>query len=172
MELKRKTFLIDGTMEEKMELLRKHNSFINLTEVFRLAINELYNNTFDYKYKPNPLLPTTATTEETAIKNATIKAKAKHVAKKTAEDLRLESKVNMCNTLLGGEVVENPDGSKVCVFTQYTLSGDNSLRVPLAQVDPIIAETSLFMPSKAAIFKNRPEVKKHYEKLNPEETKA
>ena len=133
-------------------------------EICRRGIEELYNKYF----KPYSTGSKAVLTPEAQFQSAQIKAKAKHIEKKTQEELKYEKKIKMCQRSLGGEVEENPDGSRVCVFTQYTLSGDNKLTIPLAQVDPIVAETSLFMPSKASIFKNRPEIEKLFNKLNKE----
>lgn len=170
-KLTRKTFLVDESMLEKMDMLMKHHSYINLTELFRHAMNKLYNDTFDYKYKPVTAV-SGLNKEEIALKNAEIKAKAKGVTEKVFNDQKLEKKIQMCSDLFDGEVKEDENGNKVCVYTQYTIGGDNEITIPLVQVDPVVASNSVFLPSKEAIFKNRPDVRKKYEKKDKQKSSS
>jgi len=105
-KLKRKTFLVDQDMLDKMELIRKFESCLTLTEVFRMAINFLYKEgAGNYKNnKLNPLVGSVQTTEEYAIKSAQIKAKTKMAMEKAETDERNVQKVSMCEDIYGGKV--------------------------------------------------------------------
>ncbi len=151
-----------------IEMMKAIESEIGLTtagEICRRAIEELYGKYFKAYATTSRGNPTN--NEESAMLAAKIRAKTKVVEKQTEEELRNQKKVTMCERMLGGYVHENANGSKSCKFTQYTLQGDSELTVPLNQVDPIIAETSLFMPSRVSVFKNRPEVENIFKKLKP-----
>lgn len=103
--------------------------------------------------------------EETMEDKAKRKAEEKRLIKEAEEMAKLKPKIEMCQNLLGGEIETNENGFKFCRFTQYTLSDDNSLKIPILQVAPIIAETSLFMPDRETVFKKRPDIKKLFSKL-------
>lgn len=163
MKLTRKTFLADDTLLEKMELLRKHNSLLTLTEVFRLSVNTLYNSTIgNYKFKADPNLSTNVTVEEVAIKGARLKQKVKQITEEEEQKLRIEKKINMCKDLFNGEMSED---NKYCVFTSYGLKDDTEIKLPVNQIDPIVAQNSLFVPSMESIFKNRKDVRKIFSKV-------
>lgn len=149
---------------DMIEEIMKQTGFSSIAAVVTRSIEELYKNTF--KYGADPLTKTGLNDNDDVItKKAEAKAKEKIATKQAEQDVKFAPKIDMCINLLGGEVEENENGHKFCRFTQYNLAGDNESLIPLMQVDPIIAETSLFMPSKEAIFRNRTDVKEKFSKL-------
>jgi len=154
---------------EMMEAIAEQTGWKNASEIVRRGVEELY-----FKFFPayrTGISTKGAPSEEAAIKNAEIKAKAKVAGKKVEAEEKFAKKIDMCENMLGGEVIENAGGFKFCKFKQYSFTSDSDLEIPIAQVDPIVAETSLFVPSREAIFKHRPEVKKLFDKLNKENDK-
>jgi len=159
-KLIRKTFLVEESMLEKMELMQAHLSLVTLTDVFRNAINLMYNNSLgDYKYRPDPLL-SSSRLEEIAMRKAEIKVKAKQAGKDAVVDSKYEGKTEICEDILGGRVEEKANGDRVCVFTQYSISGDKEEILPLKQVTADMENTHMYIPSKKAVLKNRPELNK------------
>lgn len=89
------------------------------------------------------------------------KANEKKLIKEAEDIAKIKPKMEMCINLLGGTIEENENKHKFCRFKQYSAFGeDQSLLIPILQVAPIIAETSLFMPDRETVFKKRPDVKK------------
>jgi hypothetical protein len=131
------------------------------TQIVRRAIEELYKQTF--KYGKDPISNAGPNdSDETIARKATVKAREKQALKEAEELEQLGPKIKMCEDMLQGEVRTNENGNKVCVFTQYNFDKENELIIPLGEVDPIIAKTSLFFPSQANIFKRRPDVAKKF----------
>ncbi len=146
---------------EMMEAIAAQSGWDQPTEIVKRGLEELYIKYFP-AYKTNK---PTGDTEEAIIKTAVIRAKAKAAAIKTEEDLYEQEKVTMCEELFNGVAEERSDGVKICRFTQYTLRGDTEINMPLSQVGPTTANNMLFIPSKEAIFRNRKEVEKLFNKL-------
>jgi hypothetical protein len=166
--LVRKTFLVDQDMLDKMELIRKYESCLTLTEVFRMAINLLYKEGVGI-YKNNKIGVGIGNNEEYAIKNAQLKVKTKMAMEKAEQDERNTKKVSMCEDIFNGEVMEKADGSMVCVYTSYNAWDeklDEVLELPLAQLDTQLADNTVLVPSKDAVFKNRSEIKKKFKRLS------
>jgi hypothetical protein len=159
MKTHKKVILFTSVQLQMVEDLKTKTGFGSLAEIIRNGL-AMYHKSYFPSYKAVEI------SEDTALRHAEIKAKARVVTNKTKEALKYEKKIDICKNLLGGEVVENADGSKVCKFTQYSLVDDTEQMLPLPQVDKIIADTSLFMPTKESIFKNRPEVRKLFSKLS------
>jgi|2_EtaG_2_1085320.scaffolds.fasta_scaffold20009_4 hypothetical protein len=134
---------------QMMNEIATKGGWATATEIVKRGIEELHMKYFRYN-KP-------ALDEKLVIKTAQVKARAKVEAQKTKEDMRLEEKIKVCTQTLKGEVQNN-----MCMFTQYAVlpSGDKKMEVPLTQVDPVLAENSLFLPSKEAVLKARHALKK------------
>jgi len=149
---------------DMVEAIMDHTGFNTVTSVVTRAIEQLYKDTF--KYGADPLTKAAINDDDSTInKKAEVKAKSKIAVKDAELAAKQAPKIEMCLNLLGGEVETNENGFKFCRFTQYTLNGDTEGLIPLMQVDPIIAETSLFTPSREAVFRNRPDVKEKFNKL-------
>lgn len=150
---------------DMMDALMKETGWNTPTQLVRRGIEELYKQTF--KYGKNPLDEAqTSDPKEVMVKKAVAKAEAKKVLKDQEELLKLEPKMNICTNLLGGEVETDENGYKYCVFTMFAPKEENDARqkLPIRQVDALLAETSLFTPSKEVVFKLRPDIKKKFSK--------
>lgn len=145
---------------DMIEAIMAHTGHSTVTSVVTRGIEELYKNTF--KYGTDPLSGGTPV----GIGDEAIETQAERIAKKktaikSAEETeRMRPKVLMCQRLLKGELYTDDNNNKFCRFTQYRVGGDDQeCTIPLGQVDPIIADTSLFMPSKKSVLNKRPELK-------------
>lgn len=149
----RKVITFSKVNIDMMEALALKTGWVTPSEIVRRALEELHGKYF----KPYVVGGITPSTEGDAVRSAELRAKSKHIESKRLEELQNEKKALICTDLLKGEVVDG-----MCVFTQYTLKGDNRMTLPLSQVDPIIAETSLFMPSKEAVLNKRPDLQEKF----------
>lgn len=149
---------------DMIDAISKETGWDTPTQVVKRGIEELYKQTF--KYGKDPLsIAQDGDSVETIGKKAERKAEGKRLIKEAEEKAKLAPKIQMCENLLNGEITTNENGFKFCKFTQYTMTDDKECIVPILQVAPIIAETSLFMPDRETVFKRRPEVKKLFAKL-------
>lgn len=149
---------------EMAEAIGSQIGINKLTQIVARGIEELYKQTF--KYGKDPFNEGGANdSEEVLIKKAVRKVKASQTIKEEQDKARLEPKINTCLNILGGEIETNENGHKFCRYTSYTLKDEQSQLIPINQVDPVLAETSLFIPSREAIFNNRPEVAKRFSSL-------
>lgn len=99
--------------------------------------------------------------DESPEERAQRKAEEKRLQKEAEELAKIKPKMDMCLNLLKGEIETNSAGDKFCRFTQYHAFGDDTKpMLPIRQVAPIIAETSLFVPDRETVLKRRPELKK------------
>lgn len=164
MKLTRKTFLCTDKILEMMGAIQKEIGAKTETAVFEASIVALYKSLS--KYGKDLLTDDKSDdSEETLIKKAKIKIKTQELIKDEEENARLQPKIKICTSILGGEIEENENRHKFCRYTSYTLKEDQSQLIPLRQVDAVLAETSLFIPSREAVFKNRPEVAKKFKSL-------
>lgn len=99
--------------------------------------------------------------EENAIAVAQIKAKAKIAAKEVEAQAKWAPKIEMCENMLHG-TVEESNGSKFCHFNMHTPTGSLKQMIPLAQVDPVVAETSLFSPDKETVLASREDLRAEF----------
>lgn len=165
--LTRKTFLCTEKQIEIIKVLKDKFGIKTETGVFDMAIQALYEKTF--KYGEDPLTNSTnSDSPESILKKAKAKAQAKVALKQAEEQAKIQPKIDMCLNLLGGEIETNENGFQFCRFTTFGTSPekDKSQMIPIKQVDPIIAETSLFFPDREIVYKHRPEVKELFDRLN------
>lgn len=159
----RKLITLSERNLDMIEAIAKETGWDTSTLVIRRGIEELYKQTF--KYGKDPLNNASENdTPEVIAKKAKNRAEIKQAQKEAEELAKLKPKIDMCINLLGGEIETNEKGFKYCRFTQYGTeeSKDSSLSIPIKQVDPIIAETSLFMPSKEVVFAKRVDIKSKF----------
>lgn len=149
---------------EMIEALKKETGFSATTQIVVRGIEELYSSTF--KYGRSPLSDSGPNDSEEALVNkAMVKAKAKKALADAQEKIKLAPKVNICENILGGEVKKDELGYSYCHFKTFHTdeSKDAEQVIPLRQCDPVLAETSLFTPSREAVFKARKDIKKLFE---------
>lgn len=147
---------------DMMDALMEETGWDTPTQIVKRGIEELYRQTF--KYGKDPIGSTEVNTEENLIKKAIVKVKAKKLIKEAEDNAKLQPKIDFCLNNLLGQVETNEGGYKFCRFTTYTLKDDQSQLLSIKQMDPILLETSLFSPSKEAVFKHRPAIKKLFNK--------
>lgn len=170
METKRKTNkkLIDFSDRqlEMIDLISEHTGFTKTADIVRIGIQELYDKYYK-SYKTGQSSRTLGNqSEETLVKNAMIKSKAKILTEQAEEEMRLQPKIDICKNVLHGEIETNSNGTKICRFKQYNAffpEKDNEQVVPLSQVGAYLAETSLFIPAKEVVFKNRKDIKDKFD---------
>lgn len=140
-----------------VEELKKRTGIKSLTAI---VINGLV--AYHKSYFPAYASNSSPLSEEDVVKQAVVKAKAKKALADAEELERLRPKINICENLLHGEVKTDEKGFRYCHFTQFrkTQSEDKPQMIPLRQVDPILAETMLFMPSKESVLKSRADLRK------------
>jgi len=157
MKLIRKAYLIEDAMLNKMEILKKDLTLTTATNVIRTAINLLWKDT--YKYGTDPLLNVSnSSTVEDVAKRKVLLDVAK---KKVAQDLKDAPKINRCLNDLCGEIVINPDGSKMCKWENHNMTNSYEQIIPLNQCGEYLI-SNLFQPSKEAVFKARPDLAKKF----------
>ena len=165
----KKLFNYSDTHFKMIEELKKRTGISNANTLLQNALVAYHKSYFPAYAQGNVgIIDPDETKEERAIR----RAEEKRITKEAEENEKLKPKIDMCHNLLGGEVETNEKGFKFCRFTMYsTLGDDQSQMLPLAQVAPIIAETSLFMPDKETVLKKRPDVKKLFLKLEKKNEK-
>jgi len=158
----KKTINYSEIHHKMLEDLKQRTGILNANALILNAIVDYHSGYFPAYVKNTQGLP-----NETPLEKAERKANEKKLLKEAEEKAKLAPKIEMCEKLLGGTIEINENGYKFCKFTQYRAFGDDqSCSIPLLQVAPIIAETSLFIPDKQTIFSKRKEIKKLFEKLN------
>jgi len=169
METKKRTnkkiITLSDRQLDMIDLISEHTGIEKTTDVIRIGIQELY----DKYYKSYKTGQSTRNignqSEEDLIKQAMAKGKAKILTEKAEEELRLQPKIDICLNMLKGEIETSPSGSRTCKFKQYNAfdeSKDADQIVPLNQVGAYLAETSLFIPAKEVVFKNRKDIKSKF----------
>lgn len=166
MEKKRtnkKIITLSDRQLDMIDLISEHTGIEKTTDVIRIGIQELYDKYYK-SYKTGQ--STRNISEEDLIKKATAKSKAKIIGEKAEEELRLQPKIDICLNMLKGEIDTSSSGTKICRFTQYNgfdATKDAEQVVPLSQVGAYLAETSLFIPAKEVVFKNRKDIKDKFD---------
>lgn len=105
--------------------------------------------------------------EKTTLKPEQIavnKVEAKALEKKAEQERKEKEKSTICIRELYGRVEDDGNGNKYCIFPTHTTENTSEMKIPLLQSSPIIAKTSIWMPSKEAVLKARPDLKKTYGK--------
>lgn len=156
MALQRKTYLIEDAMLEKMEILREKNTHLTQVDVIRAAINAYWKLTF--KYGTDPLEGSMRGSSVTMEEKAKRKAQSKMAEKKAELDMKLQPKKDMCVNLLGGKVVEQPDGSLICEWQTHDTRHSHDQSVPIQMVGDYLLN-NLYIPDKETVLKARPELR-------------
>lgn len=165
MKTYKKVIIFTEGQLKMVDELKEKTGFATLAEIIRNGL-AAYHKTYYPAYSTSS--KGSEVSEETAIRHAEIKARAKIAAEKATEDKRNEKKIHVCENILGGHIEETSNGDKMCSFMSYgiTPAGDHENIYPISQIDPVLAETSLFLPSKTSVWKHRPEVRQAFRKLD------
>lgn len=161
----RKVIVLTPRHIEMMEILSSQIGLDKSTDLMKRGLEELFRS-YNPSYKIGNGLRNAVKTEEQLIVEATAKSKAKIIGEKAEEELRLQPKIDICLNMLKGEIETSSSGTKICRFTQYNgfdAKKDAEQVVPLSQVGAYLAETSLFIPAKEVVFKNRKDIKDKFD---------
>lgn len=160
----RKVIVLSPRHIEMMEILSSQIGLDKSTDLMKRGLEELFRS-YNPSYKIGNGLRNAVKTEEQLIVEATAKSKAKIIGEKAEEEARLQPKIDICLNMLKGEIETSSNGSRTCKFKQYNAfdeSKDADQIVPLNQVGAYLADTSLFIPSKEVVFKNRKDIKSKF----------
>lgn len=156
----KKMIVLNDRQREMLTLIRKQTGAQSDSAVIYRGIEELYGKMFP-AYKFGGAQPT-KTDEETMVTLAKNKAKGKIETKKIMEEAKWAPKIEMCVSLLHGTVEESGSGARVCRFKMHMPTSSVEQVIPLMQVDPIVAETSLFSPDKETVLASREDLRKEF----------
>lgn len=160
-KLRKKTISLTERHSEMIDLIQKQIGLSTSSAVLYRGLEELYGKLFP-SYKYGGTSPT-KTDENTHIAVAINKQKGKEAAKKVQEEAKWAPKIDMCVNMLHGSVEQRGSG-RVCVFKMHTPMDSVEQVIPLIQVDPIVAETSLFSPDKETVLASREDLRKQFSK--------
>lgn len=143
---------------DMIDALMAETGWSKPTQVILRGIEELYKTTFRYGKDPvgGTVLPQDS--DEVITKKAESKAKLEVAKKLAAENLRLKPKIDRCINTLKGEIITNPDGSRLCKYKTHDTSGSYDQSIPINQCGDYL-EAGQFMPDKATVLKHRPDLK-------------
>jgi hypothetical protein len=158
---KRKNFLIEDTMQEDIEILKKHLRIPTDVAVIRAGIGCLWKDTFKYGTDPRLNLNSSSTSSLESI--AERKVKLKIAEEKVKEDLKNQPKINRCIYDLGGEVITNSDGSMTCKWQTHDTRHSYDQEVGIEQCGEYLLN-NLFIPDRATVLKARPELNEKFGK--------
>lgn len=160
-EVKKKSFkkmiVLNDRQREMLAMVRKQTGAPSDSAVIYRGLEELYGKLFPaYKFGGG-----TTGDKDTAVSIGRMKAETKIESKKVMEEAKWAPKIEMCENMLHGEVQQRGSG-RVCVFKMHTPSESIEQTIPLIQVDPIVAETSLFSPDKDTVLASREDLRKQF----------
>lgn len=145
---------------DMMEALMKETGWNTPTQIVRRGIEELYKNTF--KYGKDPILGSGNIEVNTIEKIAERKVKLKVAQEKVAQDLKDKPKIDRCLNILKGEIITNPDGSKICKWQTHDAHKSHDQSISLSQCGEYLVD-NLFMPDRETVLKARPELRSKFE---------
>jgi hypothetical protein len=122
-----------------------------------MSLKSFYETT--YKYGADPFNGGSSSSVVSLENVAERKVKLKLAEEKIKQDIKDQPKIDRCINDLGGEVITNPDGSKVCQWYNHTVKEDQLQTIPLSQCGDYLID-GLWIPSKEAVLKARPKLKK------------
>lgn len=134
----------------------------SFTAVMERGLDMIYNKTFPAYIPRQSGAKTKENTQLTPEQVAENKVEAKELAKRAEQARKEKEKSTICIREMFGRVEDDGNGNRYCVFPTHTTESSSDLKVPLMQASPIIAQTSIWMPSKEVVLKARPELKKLY----------
>lgn len=134
-----------------LENLRSEHGAKTYTTIFDMALSALYKKSMTYGRDPF------TSEDEKITKRVEEKAKTKVIAK----TLKEQPKIDRCINELGGEVVENPDGTKVCNYFTHDVNKSYAQSVPIHQCGEYLVE-KLFMPDRETVLSARKDLRKKF----------
>jgi len=153
----RKTFILTEKQEEMMEMIRDKHGLKSFAGVFDRILAESYKDDFkDYiitRGSPRtPLDPKDL---------ARLQLELKDEKAKVEVEARANKKVDICENMFHGKVIENGSGLKICRFPVYSTKPekDSEDQIPLSQISEDLRHM-MFAFDEAQILKLRPDLKK------------
>lgn len=160
----RRTILLTERKDDMVEQIARELGIFTFTAVIENAIDLYHKKTFPSYVVRQSGEGQKETTNLTPSEIAANKVESKELVKKAEQNRKDSEKSLICTRELFGKVIDDGNGNKYCVFPTHTPNASGELKVPLMQASPIIAKTSIFMPSKEVVLKARPDLKKIYGK--------
>ena len=151
MELTRKTFLCTAKQIEMINILKSRHGVKTDTGIFDMALSGLYAKTISKGEDP------LSTDEEKIIQTAEKKAKIREVS----QSLKDKPKIDRCLNDLKGEIVTNPDGTKVCNYFTHDVNKSYEQSIPLHQCGEYLLD-NLFLPDKETVLTARKDLRKKF----------
>lgn len=146
---------------DMMEAIMAQTGWSTPTEIVKRGLEELYKSTFKYGADPLNSIGGIGTDIESQAKR---KVLSKEAQKKAAQDLKDAPKIAMCLDVLGGEIVTQENGSKICKWENYSTFGKPEPQsIPIHQVGEYLLN-SLFIPDRESVLKAHPELKTKFKK--------
>lgn len=158
----RRTILLTERKFEMTEEIAQEKGISTFTSVIENAIDFYYKQTFPAYVNRAGAGTMAEKTHLTPEQVAINRTEAKALEKKAEQDRKDGAKALICRNDLRGRVEDDGNGYKYCIFPTHTPEHSSEMKIPLVQSSPVIARTSLFMPSKAAVLKARPELAGEY----------
>jgi len=142
---------------EMVKMLQAEHGINSFSTIIDMAVTDMFSKTFP-AYRASSVSGRGVANSDTVEGKAKMKIMTKNAEKDFEEKARWEEKTRICEKDLYGEVGDGDHG-KVCRFNTYYADGKVSKQqVPLQQAHAILADTSLFIPSRAVVLSSRPEL--------------
>jgi len=148
MKFTRKTFLCTEKQMFMLENLKNEHGAKTYTTIFDMALSALYKKSMIYGRDPF------TSEDEKLTKRVEEKVKTKEIAKALKE----QPKIDRCINELGGVVVENPDGTKVCNYFTHDVNKSYPQTVLIQQCGEYLVE-KVYMPDKETVLSARKDLK-------------
>jgi len=157
----KKVIIFTDRQLQMIELLKGKTGFKTMAEIIRNALNNDFNSNFP-AYKISSGSAPLIIGEDMIKSKAKFKFEMEEEKKKLEIDAKFTKKEQICTELLFGEVEEGSTvGSKVCRWNTYYSNGKvESQKLPLMQVGEYLLDNNLFIPTKEAVLKAQPKLKK------------
>lgn len=143
--------------EDMINDLKDHLGLKNPSAIVHYAIVELYRSVFP-AYKTNPL----SLDPDNLQRKAKAKVALKALETQAEAEMKLQPRIDCCVNDFKGKV---KDG--ICYFTAYSTNKklDTLEEIDLNSCYPEIAESRVYLPSKEAVLKARPDLFKLINKI-------
>lgn len=139
---------------EMIETLIEEKGYLSISQTVNRGIEELYKTYSKYGKE----LGDKSTADEDIEKQAERKVKFNQAKKEQEEKNKLAPKIKICEVDLGGEVVTNPDGSKICKWQTHDVNKSYDQAIALSQCGEYLIP-NVFMPDKDTVLKVRKDLR-------------
>lgn len=151
MKLTRKTFLCTDKQIGMLNFLKNEHGVKTDTGIFDMALSALYKKSTGYGRDP------LYSEDEKIVQNVEKKAKLKDAA----QALKDKPKIDRCLIDLKGDIVTNPDGTKVCNYFTHDVNKSYEQSIPLHQCGEYLLDNQ-FLPDRETVLKARKDLRKQF----------